>query len=81
VTGAVVLVAFGVVGAPLVAVAAGLGGGVAAAVGGLRSGQVTPTLGVGLLVVAGFPGTVPRALALVVGLALALDAADGGEPA
>lgn len=75
VTGAVVLVGAGVVGAPLVAVAAGAGGGAGALAGAVSSGRPRAALAVGLVVVAAVPATVPRALAAAAGLALLV----GGE--
>jgi hypothetical protein len=77
VTGAVLLVAGGVVGAPLVAVLLGVGGGVAGVVGALRRGRVDLALGAGLLLVAGVPGTLFRALGIVVALGLLVEETDG----
>jgi len=77
VTGAVLLVAGGVVGAPLVAVVLAAGGGVAGVVGALRRGRVDLALGAGLLLVAGVPGTLLRALGVVVALGLLVEATDG----
>lgn len=82
VTGAVVLVGFAVVGAPLVAVAAATGGGVAGLGGavagstGAATGRWPAVVAVGLLLAAGVPATIPRALAAGVGIALLV----GGEP-
>lgn len=83
VTGAVVLVAFGVVGAPMVAVAAAAGGGVAGLTGalsGTRTAEVVTrwpdAVAAGLLLAAGVPATIPRALAAGVGVALLV----GGDP-
>jgi hypothetical protein len=75
VTGAVVLVAFGVVGPPLLAVAVAAGGGVATLGGALSGRRWQAALGVGLLVLAGVPATIPDAHAAGAGLALLL----GGE--
>lgn len=75
VTGAVVLVGFGVVGAPLLAVAVAAGGGVATLGGTLSGRRWQAALGVGLLVLAGVPATIPDAHAAGAGLALLL----GGE--
>lgn len=81
VTGAVVLVGFAVVGAPLVAVAGATGGGVAGLAGAVagstraNTGRWAAVVAVGLLLAAGVPATIPRALAAGVGLALLV----GGE--
>lgn len=78
VAGAVLLVGGGVVGAPLVLVAFAVGGGVAALGHALRRGRVDAALGVGLLLAAGVPGTLPRAVGAVVAVAL-LVGSPGGE--
>lgn len=70
VAGAVFLVGGGIVGAPLSLVALGAFGGAAATVGGLRHGRPTAGAGALLVVLAGVPATLPRALAVVVGLVL-----------
>lgn len=81
VAGAVFLVGGAVVGAPLALVAFAVGGGVAGVVGAARSGGAGQTDGCGrtgtpaafgaaLLLAAGVPGSLPRALAAVVGVAL-----------
>lgn len=75
VAGATVLVGFGVVGAPLVAVAGAAGGAVAGTVGAVAAGRWDGALAAGLLLVAGVPATLPRALAVTAGLALLV----GGE--
>jgi len=77
VTGAVVLVEAAVVGAPLVLVALGVGGGVAAATTGAVRGNAGWLFGGLLLLAAGVPATVPRALAVVLGLGLVVGV--GGE--
>ncbi|MFB6155526.1 MAG: hypothetical protein ABEJ22_06490 [Haloferacaceae archaeon] len=70
VTGAVVLVVGGVVGAAFPLVAAALGGVAATAVGSLRRGRHLPLLGALLLAAAGAPATVQRALAALLGIVL-----------
>lgn len=84
VTGAVVLVAFGVVGAPMAAVAAAAGGGLAGLAGGLSradtaglSARWPGAIAAGLLLAAGVPATIPRALAAGVGIVLLV----GGDAA
>ncbi len=72
-TGAVVLIVAGVIGAPLVLVAAGVGGAVAAAAGSVGDRRYRPAIGVVILVAAGVPATLPRAVAAVVGLVFVLD--------
>jgi hypothetical protein len=79
VAGAVLLVGGGVVGVPLGLVALGVGGAVAALVAGLRRGRGDAAFGGALLLAAGVPGTLPRALGVVVALALLVPA--GGESA
>lgn len=83
VTGAVVLVAFGVVGAPVLAVAAAAGGGLAGLTGAISRNTTADVvtrwpdaIAAGLLVAAGVPATIPRALAAGVGIALLV----GGDP-
>lgn len=78
VMGAAVLVAGGVVGASLPVIAAAAAGGVATAATGAFRGQFDVVAGGLLLVTAGVPATTPRALAVVVGLAL-LATAEGGR--
>ncbi|MFP4591436.1 MAG: hypothetical protein ACLFM8_08260 [Halobacteriales archaeon] len=70
--GSALLVGFGVVDIPLVVVAVGLGGAVAHAVHGLRAGRATPVLGVGLLLAAGMPVTVVRAVPFLLGAVVVL---------
>ncbi|WP_135820590.1 hypothetical protein [Halostella litorea] len=77
VAGAVLLVGGGVVGAPLGAVAFAVGGGVAGVARALRRGRGDLAVGAGLLLAAGVPATLPRALGVVVALALLVEA--GGE--
>lgn len=72
VTGAVTLVVFSTVGVPLLILAVGLAGGVTTLVAALSSGRWLGAAGVGCLLTAGVPATVPRALAVVLGLALLL---------
>jgi hypothetical protein len=79
VAGAVLLVGGGVVGVPLGLVALGLGGAVATLVAGMRRSHADAVLGGALLLAAGVPGTLPRALGVVVALALLVPA--GGESA
>lgn len=76
VTGAAVLVGVGALGVPLVLVAAAAGGGVAAGAGAMSRHHVQPALAAGLLVAAGVPATMPRALAAGAALALLAE----GEP-
>ena len=71
-TGAVVLIGAGVVGTPLLLVAAGFGGAVAAISDAALSGNAVIALGGLLLLAAGVPATVPAAVAVVVGLVLLL---------
>lgn len=77
VTGAVALVAFGVVGTPLVLVAGAAGGGVAGLAGAIATRRWELALGAGLVVLAGVPATIPDALAAGAGLAVLL----GGDVA
>ena len=74
VTGAVALVGFAVVGAPFVLVALGVGGVIAALASAVRAGQRRRAVGLGLLLFAGVPATMPRALAVVLGVTLLVDA-------
>jgi hypothetical protein len=69
-TGSALLVGFGVVGVPQLLVALALGGGVAAAVAGLRDGAPLLAVGALLIVLAGVPAALPRAMAVVLGVAL-----------
>lgn len=77
VAGATLLVGGGVVGAPISLVVLAVGGGVAAVVSALRRGRLDGACGAGLLVAAGVPATLPRALGVVVALALLLGASGG----
>lgn len=81
VAGAVLLVAFGVVGVPPALVAAASGGGVAAFAGSIPARgplvRWSTPVAIGLLLVAGVPATIPRALAAGVGLALLLEGGPG----
>ncbi|MEF8843325.1 MAG: hypothetical protein V5A62_17150 [Haloarculaceae archaeon] len=85
VTGAVTLVAFGLVGTPLLLFAAGVGGCVAAVVGSLRreaSGlpdRRRRGMGAALVLLAGTPATVGGATAVVLGAALLAGAGTGGD--
>lgn len=76
-TGAVVLIVAGVIGAPLVLVAAGIGGAVAAIAGSVATHRYRPAVGAVILVAAGVPASLPRAVAAVVGLVLVLDRTAG----
>lgn len=78
VLGSLSLVGGAVVGASLPYLVLGAGGGLATAATGLFTGRPDAALGGGLLLVAGVPATVPRALAVVVGVAL-LTASISGE--
>ncbi|AQL43984.1 hypothetical protein BV210_15310 [Halorientalis sp. IM1011] len=69
-TGTVLLVGFGVVAVPHLLVAFALGGGEAAAVAGLRRGTPLLTVGALLVVLAGVPATLPRAMGVLLGVAL-----------
>lgn len=75
VTGAVALVAGGAVGSSLPLLAAGIGSVTAATVASIRRRDLIPTCGALLVLVAGVPVTVPRALAVLLGVAFLL----GGE--
>jgi hypothetical protein len=77
VTGAVLLVGGGVVGAPLGLVALAVGGGVAGLVYTVRHGRTDAALGTGLLLTAGVPGTLLRAVSVVVAIALLVEAERG----
>lgn len=78
VTGAVLLVGGGVVGTPLGLVVVAIGGGVAGLAHALRRGRADAALGTGLLLAAGVPGTLLRALGVVVAVTL-LVGVEGGE--
>jgi hypothetical protein len=84
VAGAVLLVGGGVVGAPLGLVVLAAGGGAAGLTRALRTRDTDAALGVGTLLVAGVPGTLLRALGVVVAVALLVGSAGvveatGGE--
>lgn len=81
VTGAVVLVAAGVVGTPALFLAAGVAGATTTVVASLRRGSPVVAVGVALLAVGGVPATVPRAVVVTFGLSLALTAVDAAAPA
>lgn len=70
VSGAVLLVAGGVVGAPIWIVALAAGGVASAVAVGLRAGDRPRALGGGILLLGGVPASLPAALAAVLGLAL-----------
>ncbi|WP_123537443.1 phosphate ABC transporter permease [Halosimplex salinum] len=78
-----VLVVGAAIDPPLALLAAGVGGAVATAVSGATTGRTATAIGGALLLAAGVPATVPRALAVVVGARLALGPAElatvGGE--
>ena len=84
VTGAVTLVAFGLVGTPLVGFAAGVGGCVATVAGTLRrreAGEPTDRrrgIGAALVLLAGAPSTAAAATAVVLGAALVAGVGTGG---
>jgi hypothetical protein len=77
VVGSTLLVAFGVTGVPSLLVAGAVAGGVAAVVAGFSRGEGTLVVGAALLLLAGVPATLPRALTLLVGATLVL-VVDGG---
>lgn len=94
VAGAVLLVGGGVVAAPLALVAVAVGGGLAALAAALRAGRPGAGAGAALLLAAGVPGDLPRAVGVIVALSLLVTAAaerpngraegarvHGGEPA
>lgn len=70
VTGAVVLVSGAVVNAPLLIIAVAAGGGVVTVAGGMENDHRLPAIGALVLLAAGVPATVPRALAVVLGVSL-----------
>ncbi len=70
VAGAVVLVAFGAGSVPFVLLALGIGGAVATVVADARRGALGPAVGAALLLAAGVPATLPRAVAFGLGLLL-----------
>ncbi|WP_459192031.1 hypothetical protein [Halosimplex sp. J119] len=68
VAGAVVLVAFGAGSVPLALLALGIGGAVATIVADARRRAFGPAVGAALLLAAGVPATLPRAVAFALGL-------------
>lgn len=72
VAGSVLLVGFSVVGVPHALVALAAGGGVAALVAGIRQREAALVAGVGLLLLAGVPVTLPRAMAVLLGATVVL---------
>jgi hypothetical protein len=76
-TGAVVLVAGGIVTVSLPVLAAGLAGIVTTASAGVRSGQLLPVAGAALLLAAGVPTMLPSALAGMLGLLMLVDSPGG----
>lgn len=76
VSGAVALVGGGVLGASILLTAIGAAGATTALSSMVRRRQVVPALGVTLLVVAGVPGTILRAVPAILGLVLIVG---GGE--
>lgn len=72
VLGSVLLVEFGVIGAPLLLVALAVGGLSAASVAGIRRGESLLAIGAVLLLVAGMPVTLSSASAVLLGATLAL---------
>ncbi|QLH82971.1 hypothetical protein [Halosimplex pelagicum] len=68
VAGAVVLVAFGAGTVPLALLALGIGGCVATVVADARRRSFGPAVAAALLLTAGVPGTLPRAVAFALGL-------------
>jgi hypothetical protein len=76
--GATGLVAGAIVGASLPLMALSVGGLTVTASAALRTRQHAATLGAGLLLFAGVPATLPRALALVLAVVLLVETASGG---
>ncbi|WP_181687004.1 hypothetical protein [Halorhabdus salina] len=76
--GATGLVAGGIVGASLPLMALAVGGLTITASAALRTHRHAATLGAGLLLFAGVPATLPRALAVVLALVLLVETATGG---
>ncbi|WP_123533325.1 hypothetical protein [Halosimplex salinum] len=70
VAGAVVLVAFGAGSVPFVLLALGIGGALATTVADARRGALGPAVAAALLLSAGVPATLPRAVAFAFGLVL-----------
>ncbi|RYJ08198.1 hypothetical protein ELS19_16670 [Halogeometricum borinquense] len=77
VTGAVLLVGGGVVGAPIALVVFAVGGGVAGLIAALRRGQFDRACGAGVLLAAGVPAVLLQALGVFVALALLADEPGG----
>jgi hypothetical protein len=80
VTGAVSLIGGGIIAVSLPVMAAGLAGLVTTISAGIRTGRTPATIGAGLLLVAGVPGTLPRAMAAVLGLLLLIESRGGIDP-
>ncbi|MFT4963728.1 MAG: hypothetical protein ACI9PP_001005 [Halobacteriales archaeon] len=80
VTGAVSLVGGGIVAVSLPVMAAGLAGLVTTTSAGIRTRRMPAALGAGLLLVAGVPGTLPRAMAAVLGVLLLVESRGGIDP-
>jgi hypothetical protein len=78
VVGSTLLVAFAVVGVPPLVAAVAVGGVTAAGVAGLRRGEYALALGAPLVLLAGAPVAVPRALVLLLGVALVFRLDAGG---
>lgn len=78
VTGAVTLIGGGVVGASLLVLAVGLCGLVTTASAALRQRHWYALVGAGLLLAGGIPTSIPRALAVVLGLLLLIEPRVGG---
>lgn len=70
--GSALLVGFAVVGVPHLLVGLAVAGGTAAVVAGRRHDHSGLAVGAGLLLLAGMPATLPRALAVLLGVAFAL---------
>ncbi|ODR82934.1 hypothetical protein BG842_09480 [Haladaptatus sp. W1] len=70
VTGAATLVGLAAVGTPFAVTVLGVAAGTVTLSSGLRSQRPASGLGAGLLLVAGVPATIPRAIAVVLGVAL-----------
>jgi hypothetical protein len=80
VVGSALLVAFAVTGVPNILVALAVGGGVAAVVAGLTRREYPLAAGGALLLLAGAPVTLPRAMALLLGATLVvLDVTQAGD--
>lgn len=77
-TGAVMLIGGGIVGASLVVLAVGICGLVTTASAALRQRHWTALVGAGLLLAGGVPVTIPRAMAVVLGVCLLVETRSGG---